>query len=104
MEFGMNVNGYAFSASVLLLSLTACGSSKDPSDVNGAGSSTGVPGAGSTGSGTPGGNVGGAGPNLQIPGDSGGSPSGSQGATCDATGKCTCSGSNTTTIEGYVFD
>lgn len=103
----MNVNGYALGVSMLVLGLTACGSSKDPSKVDsGPGNSGGASGNGPTGVAGSAvvGSRGGSGPDLQVPGDSGGGSSSTAGTTCDAAGHCTCSGTNTTTIEGFVFD
>jgi hypothetical protein len=92
MKFGL----YSLSIGVSVIGLIACGSSRDPSTV----SSDGIGGGTGTGASS------GAG-DLRISPDSGGSASagssGSQQVTCDA-GHCTCSGSNTTTIEGYVYD
>src|SRR5450631_3776692 len=73
----------------------ACGGSSSQSKVTGDGT-VGGPGSNGTAGGV----------SLQLPTDSGGSSSSSSGSsnvTCSA-GHCTCSGSNTTTIEGYVYD
>ena len=77
----------------LVLGATACGSSSNQSKVGGDGTSGGSSADGNA--------------NLQITPDSGGSTSssgtGSTSVTCTA-GHCACSGSNTTTIQGYVYD
>src|SRR5882724_3475945 len=81
---------------VILASLVgalACGSSNNQSMVGGTGASPSSNGSSGAFS-------------LQLPGDSGGSGSSGSGSAqviCTA-GHCTCSGSNTTTIEGYVYD
>ena len=76
----------------LVLGATACGTSSNQSKVG----SDATNGGASTGS-----------PNLQLTPDSGGSTSfpgsASTSVTCTA-GHCACSGGNTTTIQGYVYD
>jgi hypothetical protein len=90
----MKLNLYTLCAAVSLIGPIACGSSTNESKVNGDGTGTGTNGSsGSTG--------------LLLPG--GGSSAGNAGAAGTSSGSgagqvTTCSGSNTTTIEGYVYD
>src|SRR5450432_1412927 len=100
-ESSMKLSLCSLIIGISLVGAVACGSSNNQSKVNGDGSGAAAAtnGTGANGSSGTG--------NLLLPGDSGGSSSsagsGSGQASCDA-GQCTCSGSNTTTIEGYVYD
>ncbi|MEO7036774.1 MAG: hypothetical protein ABI548_22685 [Polyangiaceae bacterium] len=90
----MKLSLFSLSIFVSAVGSIACGSSSSQSKVTGDGTAAG-PNDGS-----------GGGVSLRLPTDSGGSASSSPGSsnlTCSA-GHCTCSGSNTTTIEGYVYD
>jgi hypothetical protein len=92
----MKLSLYSLVMGASVLGSLACGNSSNQSQVGagGTGAGPGTGGPGSSGrSGTS---------NLQILSDSAGS-SGSDPVTCGA-GVCTCSGSNTTTIEGFVYD
>src|ERR1700694_5186400 len=90
----MKLSFYSLSIGVSILGSIACGNSGNQSKV-GSDAMGGGPGSnGSSGT-----------TNLQISADSAGSPcsSSSGQVACDA-GCCGCSGSNTTTIEGSVYD
>ncbi len=76
-----------------LLGALACGNSSNGSKVNGDGSGNGTGENGTSGS-----------SGLLLPGDSAGSSSGGAGSVGAGSNPTTCSGSNTTTIEGFVYD
>ncbi|HEY1536449.1 MAG TPA: hypothetical protein VGF76_20655 [Polyangiaceae bacterium] len=92
----MKLSLYSLSIGVSILGSIACGNSTNQSKVSGDGMGEGPGSNGSSGAG-----------DLQVTPNLGGAAasgsSGSQQVTCTA-GHCTCSGSNTTTIEGYVYD
>ncbi len=89
----MKLNLYSLCVGASLIGAIACGSSSNESKVNGDGTGAGSSTDGSSGS-----------SGLLLPG--GGSTAGDAGTSSSSgTGQVTtCSGSNTTTIEGYVYD
>ncbi|HTA88403.1 MAG TPA: hypothetical protein VK745_02465 [Polyangiaceae bacterium] len=91
----MKLNLYSLCVGASLIGAIACGSSSNESKVNGDGTGTGA-GSGANGSSGSSG--------LLLPG--GGSTAGDAGTSSSSgTGQVTtCSGTNTTTIEGYVYD
>ena len=100
----MKFSQYSLIIGVCGPGLLACGNSSDPSQVSGSGGTAaaiGGVGGGSATGGSPAGSGSSGTSDLLLPPDLGGSSG--MDPTCDA-GVCACASSNTTTIEGFVYD